>query len=47
MRPVLALMVVSVFIGLRSYKSGATVPYRILFGVSVLCVMALYSQRFV
>jgi len=47
MRPILALLVVSLVVGVRSHKTGSPVSYRILFGASVLCVMALYSQRFV
>lgn len=47
MRPILALLAVSVFIGMRAHKSGGAISYRILFGVSVVCVMAFYSQRFI
>jgi len=47
MRPILALLLVSVVVGMRAHKSGGTISYRILFGASVLCVMAFYSQRFI
>ncbi len=47
MRPILLLLIVSYVVGLRSHKSGKELSYRVLIGASMLCVVALYSQRLI
>lgn len=45
--PILALLAVSLYVGLRSHKTGRPISYRVVLVASTLCVMAFYSQRFV
>lgn len=45
--PILALLLVSLFVGVRSHKTGQPISYRVLLGASLLCVAAFYSQRFI
>ncbi len=47
MNPIMVLLAVSLFIGVRSHKKQQPISFRFLLLCCCLCAMAFYSQRLI